>query len=157
MGAMLTSPGKRAASNSAAPAKTSASFSTSPRRLPGNTASTRALGVEPEFGARRGAIDLERNLVGERVTDECRAYAMFAIEIRFEREQAQHQVHRRADGAHAPLPPGPDLRAHVLHGGKAGALELSREPQIEFLVVDADEHVGTPVEDLPAQLRRAGA
>ena len=106
----------------------------------------------PEFGARRGAIDRHRDLVGERVTDECRAHAVLAIEIRFEGEQAQHQVHRRADGAHAPLSPGPDLRAHVLHGSEARALELLGEPQVEFLVVDADEHVGPPFEDPPPQI-----
>ena len=37
------------------------------------------------------------------------------------------------------------------------ALELPREPQVEFLVVDADEHVGPPFEDPPPQIARAAA
>jgi hypothetical protein len=85
-------------------------------------------GAELEFGSRRGAIDFQRNLVGERVTDESGAYAMLAIEIRFEREQAQHQVHRLADGAHAPLAPGPDLRTHVLDRGRPARLSCRASP-----------------------------
>ena len=30
-------------------------------------------------------------------------------------------------------------------------LSLLGEPQVEFLVVDADEHIGPPLDDLPAQ------
>ena len=106
---------------------------------------------DAELRARRGAIDLERNLVGERMADEGGTYAVFAIEIRLEREQAQHQVHRLADRAHAPLAPGPHLRTHVLHRGETVALELPRQPQVEFLVVDADEHIGPPLENLLPQ------
>jgi hypothetical protein len=87
------------------------------------------------------------------MADERGAYAMFAIKGGLERKQAQHQVHGLADGANPTLPPGPHLRTHVLHGFETGAFQLARQAKIEFLVVDADEHVGPPVNEPAAQLR----
>ena len=133
--------------------KTSASRSTSARRLPGNTASTRAVGADAQLGARRGAIDVHRNLVGQRMSDEGRAHTVLAIEIRLERKQAQDEVDCFADGARPSLPPRPDLGTHVLHGAQSLLLETPRESQVEFLEVDADEHVRPPFEDPPLQLR----
>jgi hypothetical protein len=107
--------------------------------------------VHAELGARRAAIDVERNLVGERMSDEGRAHPVLAVELRLEWKQAQDEIDGLADGARPAPTPRPHLRADVLHGAQALLLEAPCQPEIEFLEIDADEDIGAPVEDLLLQ------
>ena len=67
------------------------------------------------------AIGLQWNLIRQRVADELTARTrMRGVKLGLRRQQAQHEVAGGADGAHPPLPPGPHLRTHVLHGGSTG-------------------------------------
>ena len=137
-------PGLRAAIQRRRAMKSAPSRSTSPMRLPGSSATTARRSLDAERAPRALAIDLQRNLIRQRMPDELRAHAVLAVELRLERQQAQHEVHDCADGAHAPLPPGPHLRTHVLNRAQALVLQLLREPQIEVRRVDADEDVRPP-------------
>ena len=96
---------------------------------------------QPSARRAADAIDLQRNLIGQRMADERRLHAVPRIELRLEGQQAQHQVNRLADGPHPPLPPGPHLRTHVLNRTQAFVLQLLCQPEIELRSIDADEHV----------------
>ena len=85
---------------------------------------------------------LERNHVGERMADELRVDAVLRVELRLERQHAEHEVDGLADRRDARLPPRPDLRAHVLHGLVCRRASAPPRRAIEVLRVDADEHVG---------------
>ncbi len=108
----------------------------------GQQRDVRAVGVEPQRRARRVRIQVQRNLIGERMADEHGAHAVLVVEALLERQQAQHQIDRAADRPHAPLAPRPDLRADVLHGADPARLQARRDPQVELLGVDADVDVG---------------
>ncbi len=96
---------------------------------------------QPERGPRGRAVDSERNRIRERMTDELRRDAVLGIELRLERQHAEHEIDGVADRLHATLAPGPDLRAHVLHRRNPGVLQALGERQVEVRRVDADEHV----------------
>jgi hypothetical protein len=110
-----------------------------------------ALRVDAKGGARGGAVDLQRNLVGERMTDEARLHGVARVEIDLEGQQAQHQIHRSGDVPDPALTPRPHLRADVLHGAQAALLEPAREAQIEFRRIDADEGERLPGQDFTTQ------
>jgi hypothetical protein len=75
--------------------------------------------------------------------DEFGVHRMRVVKRFLERQQAQDQIDGVADRTHPPLSPGPYLRTHVLNGRNATGLEAWRDPQIEFLRVDADVHRGS--------------
>ena len=58
--------------------------------------------------ARCRAINLEWNLVCERVADELSPNTMVSVERRLERQQTENQIAGLADRSHALLPPGRD-------------------------------------------------
>jgi len=49
-----------------------------------------------------------------------------------------HQVNHLGNMPHAPLAPGPDLRAHILHRRHALGLEPARKGQVELRRIDGD-------------------
>src|SRR5690606_34816284 len=92
---------------------------------------------------RLGGIEVRRNSIGKRVTDELCAHTVLVVELLLEREQAQNEIDCLADRANAPLPPRPDLGADVLHGGDSGRLDARREPSAELLRNDPEGPVRT--------------
>ena len=135
------------------PAKSAASRATSPARLPGSTATTGPESGKSERAPRRSAVRFERQLVGERVADEDRAQAGGVVDAALERQQAQHEVEEARHARRAPAPPGPDLRAHVLHRPQARGMQRGREAEVELGRVDADEDVRTAFEQCAADAR----
>ena len=97
--------------------------------------------VKAERAPRRIAIRLERQLIGERVADEDRPQSRRVVDAALERQQAQDEVEETRHPRGAAAPPGPDLRAHVLHGAKSRRVQRGRDTQVEFRRVDADENV----------------
>jgi hypothetical protein len=83
IGAMHETPETRA-SNSAAPANTRPAFRL--RRAAARQHGEHARPGSMPSARARGAIRLERNLVGERMPDERGAHAVLAVEVRLERE-----------------------------------------------------------------------
>ena len=77
------------------------------------------------------------------MADELGAYAMLIVKALLKGQQAQHQIHRVSNVAHAALPPRPNLRAHVLHGRDAGGVQTARHSQIGVRRINADKHVRT--------------
>ena len=72
-------------------------------RLPGSSATRRARGRARARRAPAERIEIERNLIRQRMTDEHRAHAVLVVEPLLERQQAQHEVDGPADGlARAP-------------------------------------------------------
>src|SRR6185312_9625170 len=97
--------------------------------------------LDPELAPGVWLIDVERNLVGERMADEDGPYAVAPVELRLEGQQAEHEVARPRDELHAVLAPRPHLRTDELHGRQSRAAQLRGEAEIERGCVDADEHV----------------
>src|SRR5262245_38286168 len=89
------------------------------------------------------------------MADELRVHAVRLVKLRLERENAEHEVYGLADRGDARLAPRPDLRAHVLHGLDAGALQRRRSRLIEVLRIDADERIDSLAldarDELPTQ------
>ncbi len=80
---------------------------------------------------------------------------MRRIELRLERQYAQDKIGCRANAGDARLPPGPDLRANVLHGGDTSSFQGSLHGQIKIRRIDADEDIGSrgleALDQAPAQ------
>ena len=75
--------------------------------------------------------------------DSAHATRVFDVELRLERQQAEHQV---GGARHVPDPsrsPGPELRTHVLNGRDTRAAQPLLEAEVEIGRVDADEDVVT--------------
>ena len=120
-----------ARASAAAAMKSAPRRCTSPMRLPGSSATTvrrRRAGRARARAAPRSSS--QRNLIGQRMADELGLHAVRGVELGLERQQAQHAGRTAAPmRAHAPLPPGPHLRTHVLHGAQARAASAaSRGP-----------------------------
>ena len=95
--------------------------STSPMRLPGSSATMRRPPARPS-AARAAARSTSSGIwSASGCPTNTRLHAVPRVELGLERQQAQHEVAGGADGAHPSRPPGPHLRAHVLHGADAGA------------------------------------
>src|SRR6185312_16697421 len=60
--------------------------------------------VQTELGARRSSVDVEGDLIGERMTDECRPHPEVRIERGLEGQQAEHEIAGAADRARPALP-----------------------------------------------------
>src|SRR6185437_14769267 len=71
--------------------------------------------LESELGPRPFPVDLEWNLIGERMADEGCCNAMLRVERGLEGQQTEHQVTGAADLADPPLPPRPGLTARGDH------------------------------------------
>ena len=69
-----------------------------------------------------------------------------------EREDAQHMIRAAADFFDSVRTPGPDGRAHEMHGFDAGSAQIGLQAQVEIGRIHADEHVGAVVEQALAQL-----
>ncbi len=108
---------------------------------------------QSERAPRRGAVRFERQLVGERMADEDRAQACGVVHAALERQQAQHEVEEARHARRAPAPPGPDLRAHVLHRPQARRMQRRREAEVELGRVDPDEDIRTAFEQRAADPR----
>src|SRR5690606_24267072 len=67
-------------------------------------------------------------------------------------KQAEHTVGAAADLGGALLAPGPDRRADVMNGGDAGVLQMVFQAKVEVWRIDADEHVGLPLEQATTQV-----
>ena len=138
------SSGRACAARRRSPQMAGPDLLTSPPRLPGSTAITVPAAGRPSARARRRRIRLERNPVGERMPDEHGASRSARRRTRLS-NGSRHSTRSTAlaDRAHAPLPPGPDLRAHVLHGRRCPSrLSAAATPQVELRRVDADEASG---------------
>ena len=85
---------------------------------------------------------LERNQVGERMADIGDRHAGGAVKRLLEREHHQDAAHRARDAPHAPAPPSPHRRAHVVDRRDAGVLQLALQAQVEVGRVHADEEIG---------------
>jgi hypothetical protein len=112
------------------------------------------VGGQIEQRARGGAVNLDRNGIGERVSHELRGHTLALVEPLLERQQAQHQIDRLVNAPYAALPPGPHLRTDVLHRRNPRRVEPRREPQVGVGRVDPDEHIGACGEEGPAQTRQ---
>src|SRR5690606_26456257 len=93
---------------------------------------------KPQLLARLARVDLERNAIGKRMSDELRPHTMLVVEALLEGQQAQDEIDSLADRANTTLAPSPDLRAHVLNRRYAGGLDARRETQIELFRIHAD-------------------
>ena len=100
-----------------------------------------ALRRQGQGGAGVCAVRIQRHLVGQRMSDEARVHPMPRIDRRLHREQAQHEIRAAADLRRAPLAPGPDRRADVVHGLDAGAAQFEFEAKVEIRRIDTDEHI----------------
>src|ERR1700758_3199024 len=65
-------------------------------------------------------------------------HSAVAIELLFEGEDDQRLIDVVADQADASLPPRPELRSDVIHGGDAALLHLAGDPPVERRRVDDD-------------------
>ena len=70
-----------------------ASFATSARRLPGNSATTCASGSDAQIRA-RFCGPAAAALIRQRMADKLAPHALLVVELLFKRQQAQHQIHR---------------------------------------------------------------
>src|SRR5262245_65970330 len=77
------------------------------------------------------------------MTNELDRNAFVSIEVFFERKDDENTIRDRADGFQAAPPPGPDLRAHVVHDGDAESLDATRKPKIEVRKIDDDQNRGS--------------
>ena len=75
---------------------------------------------------------------GERVTYICGVYAMVAEPRFFEREYAKEFGDETADGFHAALTPGPDLRSDEIEDRDAHFFEMTGEAEVEIGIVCED-------------------
>ena len=104
--------------------------------------STRRPRVEAAGTPRALAIDIERNLIRERMTDEHRLHAVLRRRTPSRTAAGTARGRRpRRSSAHAPAatPTPADSRTARC---AAARLQPPREAQVEFRRVDADEHVG---------------
>ncbi len=153
MGAMNCAAGQRLARIPAAAKKSGPRRATSARRLPGSSATTAPSARKPRARRAARAVDVQRNLIGQRMAHEFGAHRVARVKRRLEGQQAQHQVAGSGDVTDPPLPPRPHLRTHVLNGLDARRVQVRGQPEIELRGVDADKHVRPP----GARTRAAGA
>ena len=110
-------------------------------------------GAQAQLCARLAPVGLQRHRVGERMAHEAHRDAGLLVQRLLEGVHDQHAVDGLADGMDALRAPGPDRRAHVMHRRNARGLELPLQAEIEVRRVDADEQVGTVVEEVAPQAR----
>ncbi len=102
----------------------------------------RAASPQPQVAQHIGPGAWRRNHVEERVPDPLHGDPCLAVESLLERENDQDLVRDDPHGLHASWPPGPELRADVVHDGDPELPERACQPEVEVRKVDRDEDVG---------------
>src|SRR5699024_10399327 len=107
--------------------------------------------IQAEGAACRGLIRRLTQFIGERMTDVARIDAMALEQCRLERKDGQQAIDGTANAVHAALAPGPDSRADVVHRDDTATLETSFQAGVECRRVNADEHIRSPLSEVPIQ------
>jgi hypothetical protein len=92
-----------------------------------------------------------------RVADEGRGQAVTGEEFRLERQQAEQALPQPRKFAHPVLPPGPDLRCHVVHPRNARPGQQAQQAQGKAGAVDRYQHVGPAGSHVRGDLVQAAA
>ena len=108
--------------------------------------------VQVEHAPGGGAVDVGRNLVGQRMADVGGGDAGLAVDGFLEGKDQQHVVDGLADLVDALASPGPDRRADEVVGAHAGGTQLHLQAKVEIGRIDADEGPGRPAQQALTQL-----
>src|ERR1700682_2056421 len=98
--------------------------------------------IEVLLTAESMAIKRRVHGADQRMADELHGYSGIAIEFFFKRKNAQCLREAPAHYAHAPRPPGPELRADVVDVFNATAFEFAGEAQVEAGKIGEDRKGG---------------
>src|SRR5215469_2553265 len=80
--------------------------------------------------------------IGEWMSDEFCIHAAFAVELFFKREDDKRLVNIFAQQLHPSLPPGPELRTHIIDHGNAALLHFPGNPPVEGRRINHDGEIG---------------
>lgn len=106
---------------------------------------------QPQCASRAIAIALERDLVGEWMSDIAHRDTRLAQKGLLEREDAQHQIDSAPNRLDPTGTPGPDGRADQMYGADTTLAQAPLQPQVEVGRVDTDEDIGWVVAEMAQQ------
>src|SRR5262249_53807324 len=90
----------------------------------------------------------------QRMPDTFRVDPGGSIQWHLKRKQGQHFVDPLGNLFHTPLPPGPDLRAHIIDHVQTSVFELPGKRQVESWRINQDSHPGPTPHGLSPQAMR---
>ncbi len=134
--------------------KSAAAASLPSAGCPGITITGRSSSRSPCAARNRAASPASAPLSSTGWPDEGHGDVGLLEEHRLEGQQAQDAVHLLPQLHHAPRPPGPDLRRHVMHHRNAQRLHPFRHAQREAGAVDRHQHCRASRHDIGHRIAR---